>query len=202
MKRKSTDKVTARIRTMRSEEERLWAQMTGDVERLEVKDRRVGPGNAERQAAPEKGQTVARKPAAISQAARDAQSTPTANSSAQQELDRRNIRRIAKGRITIDDRIDLHGMRAAEANRALNGFLRQAQADNCKIVLVITGKGQRKVAASGNWMDDRDVGVLRREVPNWLSSGELEDVVLSYRTALPQHGGEGALYVRLRRIRG
>jgi len=116
-------------------------------------------------------------------------------------LDRKNLRRIGNGRISIDDRIDLHGMRQSEAHNALLQFLRRGQAAQFKTVLVITGKGKFKSERSENWMDDRDVGVLRREVPNWLKSDELEDVVIGFSNALPQHGGNGALYVRLRRGR-
>ena len=73
-------------------------------------------------------------------------------------------------------------------------FLRRAQSDGAKFVLVITGKGGR----SG----DPDRGVLRRQVPLWLQLPELRDIVVGFEEAHVGHGGEGALYVRLRKARG
>ncbi len=110
-------------------------------------------------------------------------------------LDRRMRQRIARDREPIDARIDLHGMRQNEAHAALRRFLRGAQADGARIVLVITGKGART--------DDPAVerGVLRRQVPLWLESADLRPIVVGFEAAHMGHGGEGALYVRIRRAR-
>jgi DNA-nicking Smr family endonuclease len=110
-------------------------------------------------------------------------------------LDRRFKQRLARGTKAIDARIDLHGMTQAEAHAALARFLHRAQADGAKVVLVITGKGKRG--------DDgeRERGVLRRQVPQWLRMPELRDLVVGFEEAAIGHGGEGALYVRVRRGR-
>lgn len=104
-------------------------------------------------------------------------------------LDRRTRARVARGRIEIDARLDLHGLTLERARARLGGFLAQAQASGHALVLVITGKG-----ASGR-------GALRHEVPHWLSSPALRPLVIGFEQASPHHGGAGALYVRVRRVR-
>jgi len=106
-------------------------------------------------------------------------------------IDRRLKQRLARGRIEIDARLDLHGRTQSEAHAALLRFLRRAQHDGSRTVLVITGKG---TAEGGR-------GVLNRQVPLWLTMPEFRGYVLGIETAHAVHGGEGALYVRLRRHR-
>lgn len=113
-----------------------------------------------------------------------------------QPLDRRTVARVVKGSIDIDARIDLHGMTQQEAHAALRRFLYTAQARGDRMVLVITGKGR---PATAHYEHER--GVLARVVPHWLEQPELRGVVLSRQLAHATHGGEGALYVRLRRQR-
>ena len=105
------------------------------------------------------------------------------------KLDRRARSRVARGRIEIDARIDLHGMTLERARTRLRSFLMQAQARELSLVLVITGKG-----LSGR-------GALRHEVPHWLSQPEARSLVIGFEEAAAPHGGAGALYVRIRRAR-
>jgi len=116
-------------------------------------------------------------------------------------LDRRKVRKIASGKVDIDARIDLHGLRQAEAARRLRSFLLDAHARGLKTVLVITGKGgeQDRSDHMAHALGEPRRGVLRRNVPLWLGEAELRGIVLGYTTAGPRHGGEGALYVELRR---
>ena len=111
-------------------------------------------------------------------------------------LDRKMKKRIARGSRAIDGRLDLHGMTQAEAHGALFGFLRAKQARGGKVVLVITGKGVRGRDDSGGR------GVLKRMVPLWLGLLEFRGLVIGFESAAQSHGGEGALYVSLRRVRG
>jgi DNA-nicking Smr family endonuclease len=104
---------------------------------------------------------------------------------------RRERQQLARGKAELGGRIDLHGMTQAEAHNALLRFLHRAQAEGAKFVLVITGKG-----GPGG-----DRGVLRRQVPLWLALPELRACVLGFDVAHVGHGGEGALYVRLRKGR-
>jgi DNA-nicking Smr family endonuclease len=110
-------------------------------------------------------------------------------------VNRRTKQKLARGTEAIDARIDLHGMTQAEAQHALIRFLRAAQRDGAKFVLVITGKGRTRTGA------EAESGVLRREVPRWLKLKEFRNYVVGIEPAHNRHGGEGALYVRLRRSR-
>jgi DNA-nicking Smr family endonuclease len=110
-------------------------------------------------------------------------------------LGRKLKQRIARGSHAIDGKLDLHGFTQAEAHGALLHFLRARQARGAKVVLVITGKGVRD-AGSG------ERGVLRRMVPMWLGLPEFRDRVIGFESASIAHGGDGALYVTLRRARG
>ena len=105
-------------------------------------------------------------------------------------LDDHTVKRIRKGRLEIDARIDLHGMTQVEAHRSLYRFLEDAQSLDMRIVLVITGKGR-----SGD-------GILRRTVPLWLGEPMFHRLVGGWRNAHVTHGGEGAIYVRVRRHSG
>ena len=109
-------------------------------------------------------------------------------------LGRREKSRIARGRKEIDARLDLHGMTQARAHRALHDFLHRAHGDGCALVLVITGKGRTVGPES-------ERGILRKQVPQWLGLPEFRSLVVGFDAASIGHGGEGALYVRLRRAR-
>lgn len=106
-------------------------------------------------------------------------------------LGKRERTKLSRGRSEIEARLDLHGMTQARAHRALTGFLHRAHHDGLTFVLVITGKGR-----SGG-----ESGVLRRQVPEWLSLPEFRAFVVGFEEAGIGHGGEGALYVRIRRAR-
>jgi DNA-nicking Smr family endonuclease len=130
------------------------------------------------------------------------------------ELDRRALRQVATGRVPIDDVLDLHGLQQATAHARLRAFLVSSQAKGHRMVLVVTGKGggvstgARPLALNRRSHREFDAegggssrGVLRRSVPQWLDEPELRAVVLGYAAAGARHGGDGALYVRLRRAR-
>ena len=106
-------------------------------------------------------------------------------------LGKRERAKLSRGRSEIEARLDLHGMTQMRAHRALTGFLHRAHHDGLTFVLVITGKGR-----SGG-----ESGVLRRQVPEWLSLPEFRAFVVGFEEAHIGHGGEGALYVRVRRVR-
>jgi DNA-nicking Smr family endonuclease len=110
-------------------------------------------------------------------------------------LGRRLKQRVARGRDSIDARIDLHGHTQRQAHTALFRFLQRAQADGARIVLVVTGKGDGQARR----VDGGERGVLKRQVPMWLALPEFRPFIVGFEEAHVGHGGEGALYVRLRR---
>lgn len=104
-------------------------------------------------------------------------------------LDKPTHRKIAKGRLNIDARIDLHGLTQREAHHLLYSFLVDAHARGLRHVLIITGKGHSHGSE----------GVLKQMVPHWFSTPIFRLLVSAYEDAALHHGGNGALYVRLRR---
>jgi len=117
-------------------------------------------------------------------------------------FDQRKLRAIARGRIEIEARIDLHGLRQSEAHHRLRAFVLDAHARALRSVLVVTGKGGSGAQRDGSRDDGRgERGVIRRNVPVWLEQPELRAVVVSFTPAHARHGGDGALYVHLRRRR-
>jgi len=113
-------------------------------------------------------------------------------------FDRKAARKLRQGQIEIEARIDLHGMRQHEAHAALRRFLMSCFGRGLRWVLVITGKGAPQRARDPEGFGVSERGVLRKNVPMWLSEPELRAVVVSFTTAAIPHGGEGALYVQLR----
>jgi DNA-nicking Smr family endonuclease len=107
-------------------------------------------------------------------------------------LGRRERSQLSRGRKEIDARLDLHGMTQSRAHHALSNFLQRAHHQGLTFVLVITGKGRTTGAES-------ERGILRRQVPHWLSLPEFRSLVVGFEEAHIGHGGEGALYVRIRR---
>ena len=117
-------------------------------------------------------------------------------------FDRKKVRKIRSGQVDIEARIDLHGMRQDEAHTALVLFLHRCQNKGQRWVLVITGKGKLTDSdphAPFDLTRPRERGVLKRNVPRWLDEPELRHLVVSYTNAALQHGGEGALYIHLRK---
>ncbi len=104
-------------------------------------------------------------------------------------LDRPTLDKLARGKLPIEGRVDLHGMTQSEAHALLLSFLQRAHASGVRYVLVITGKG---FSSGGD-------GVLKRQVPAWLLTPPFRALVSSHDLAARNHGGEGALYIRLRR---
>jgi DNA-nicking Smr family endonuclease len=106
-------------------------------------------------------------------------------------IDRRQAERFRKGKLAIEGKIDLHGRTQQDAHDDLLVFLRRAHAAGKRNVLVVTGKG----------MTTSKIGILRQAVPRWLNEPSFRTLVLAFDYAEPQHGGEGALYVLLKRVR-
>lgn len=99
------------------------------------------------------------------------------------------VRSLRRGLLPIDGRLDLHGMTVTQAKEALLAFLRLMRGRNERCVLVIHGKGERFPGG----------GVLRGEISAWLAQGRAREHVAAFATARDDDGGEGAVYIALRR---
>lgn len=106
------------------------------------------------------------------------------------DIDRRSWARLRRGQVEIERTLDLHGRTQTEAHGALNRFLTMAYAAGLRCVLVVTGKG----GGEGR-------GILRQMVPRWLGEAIHKPYVLTFCPAQPRHGGDGALYILLKRRR-
>ncbi len=175
------------------EDAELWERVARTAKPLRKGKNRVVEQPEVPESAPprqvSKRQPVAKTGGAPVEAERSRRSIPSLAS-----IDKREARSLGIGRVSVDARIDLHGARQLEAHRMLTSFLARAQADGHRYVLVITGKGGRRDEGAAPTR-----GVLNREVPRWLSEPEFRQWVVSFSPAQKRHGGEGALYVRIRR---
>ena len=110
-------------------------------------------------------------------------------------------KKLRQGKVMIDGKIDLHGMTCPEAHQKLYNYLCRAQKKGKRVVLVVTGKGGVKKNLDGYRFSDfeNSHGILRREVPMWLSGGSMRHLIVSFQEARRQDGGTGALCVVLKR---
>jgi DNA-nicking Smr family endonuclease len=107
------------------------------------------------------------------------------------DVSRRQLADLRAGRVEVDAELDLHGLAAAEARRALESALADALRDGLRCLLVIHGAGHHSVSGP----------VLKRQVPDWLANARAAGDILAFATAPAQHGGRGACLVLLRRAR-
>ena len=175
----------SRRRRLSDEEHALWAGYSRSVAPLQRREptQNAEASAAEKQAAPQLPQPAPR------------QKPPEKNAPPLAPLGRRLRQRVARGREPIEARLDLHGYTQTQAHAALLRFLHGAQADGVKMALVVTGKGTGKARGA------HEGGVLKRQVPLWLALPEFRSLVVGFEDAHTGHGGAGALYVRLRRLR-
>lgn len=174
-------------RALTEEEHALWEAVTVSTRPLKQRHRAV---RADKVAARPAPAPTAKSPV-VAAPVRSEPAVPRAKSPPPLvPLGRRERAQLSRGRKDIDARLDLHGMTQARAHRALQNFLARASEDGLTFVLVITGKGRT---------GETERGVLRRQVPEWLSQSEFRAFVVGFEEAHIGHGGGGALYVRIRR---
>jgi DNA-nicking Smr family endonuclease len=180
-----------RKRGLSEEERALWESVAKQVKPLRKRQRASKPPAA----SPEAETKTTSKPVASPRRVAPPRIVPPPKIEPPPlaPIGRRERSHLSRGRKEIDARLDLHGMTQTRAHRTLFGFLQRAHHDGLTFVLIITGKG--KMGA------ESERGVLRRQVPQWLSLPEFRSLVVGFEEAHIGHGGEGALYVRVRRAR-
>ena len=113
-------------------------------------------------------------------------------------IHRRLEQKMSRGQIDIDSTLDLHGMTQEEAKHAIINFIKVANKNNLKIILIITGKGISIENTNTRNKNRYERGVLNKNLPAWLQMPEIRDYVNGYRYANQKHGGEGAYYILLK----
>ncbi len=185
----------SRRRSVTTEERRLWRIAMRDAEPMpgrrieDPEDSPTPPAGPEPVATTAAPPPVAPPKGGAPKGGRPSQPPLTVGNV--DNIDRRTADRFKRGEMEIDGRIDLHGMSQSQAHGALSGFVHRSWHEGRRCVLVITGKGTYSGGA----------GVLRQTVPRWLADSPLRPMVLAVRPAQPRHGGEGALYVLIKRRR-
>ena len=170
-----------------------WSRVQADATPLTAAQRNRHTGLAEKTGKAAKKPAPSGSPRPASPAT--AKSTGPAKASAKPapklppkpHIEQKAKRRLGRGTISLDGRLDLHGMTAMEARAALLGFITHHVGRGHVWVLVITGKGAR------------GEGVLRQSLSGWLAEPQLARHVVEYEAANPSHGGGGAFYLRLRK---
>ncbi|WP_448585635.1 Smr/MutS family protein [Thermaurantiacus sp.] len=186
------------IRRLTPEEEALWRQATASVRRARGAggEASQAPAKAPAVALPPPPTTAPEAPGVGKHPARPASSHPT------ETLDARWDRRL-RARATRPDRvIDLHGLTRAAARGHLERAIHAAAARGERLLLVVTGKGSAPGPAPADLMGDRPSrGAIRAELPRWLAEPALSARIAAVREAGAAHGGRGAVWLVLRRIR-
>ncbi len=185
-------------RNLTPQERELWNKVIAGAREIHPLKPTVKPA-AKSTAKPAKtvsepGKTVSVAPFRIGSRAPRPDTMPV-HVSAPPAMDSKTFRKMKSGKLAPEARIDLHGLTLAEAHPRLIAFVQQASMRGHRLVLVITGKGTSRRRDSFHARP----GALRREVPHWLRSAPLSPLVLQVAEANRKHGGEGALYVYLRR---
>ena len=194
-------------RRLRPDEKELWQQVADTAERLHP-NRPVFHESKPKQKPAPSPKTYPQRPVDRFEIGTKSRPKPTKNDLAPSisqhlghqgvQMDAKSFSKMKRGKIKPDSRIDLHGMTVVQAQPALTRFILGAHTQGKRLVLVITGKGKHK-------QDEGPIptrlGVLKHEVPHWLHSGVLRQVVMQVAQAHPKHGGTGAYYVYLRRQR-
>ena len=188
-----------RKRDVREEEHALWQEVTRDVRRPRRK--RLVAAAVETRVADKP------KPAHLKPALRPVlPPVKTKPHIVTAGLDGSTAEKLKRGKIVPEATLDLHGLTQAQAHTRLNAFVRSSSESGRRCVLVVTGKGAPKsnpaTVDQGFVMPTRTKsGVLRLMVPRWLDEGDASSVVAGTQAAHQRHGGDGALYVYLRRRR-
>ena len=178
-------------RRLTSEEARLWRRVTARDKPLRPI---VDEQDAEAPSQPEVKKSL--KPAAPKPAPVTTAPPKPEKPKAPRAHDFGEEKRVRRGQVAVEARIDLHGFTQIAAESALETFLLGAQRARKRAVLVITGRG----SLEPSWPHPQR-GVLRRRLPEWLDALAREGIVAGYASAHRAHGGDGAFYVFLKQCR-
>lgn len=188
-------------RDLRPDERALWAKVKATTEPLNTKAKVTSsPSKGDQIPDPSTAPAIQQqKPTPILATVGKTTKPPAISKTQKVSMDRQAFRKMTRGKMKPEARLDLHGMTLAQAHPALEAFIRNAYTSGKRLVLVITGKGK--------FRDDDNViptktGVLRHQVPQWLAQQTMTSMILQVAPASQNYGGSGAYFVYLRRGRG
>jgi DNA-nicking Smr family endonuclease len=182
-------------RRPKAEELALWREATKSARALGK--RAIAPSGAKPEAVSPPAAARARpplpKPAPVAIKVHAAKPLPA--------IEQKLLRDLRRGAQPVDARIDLHGYTQERARVTIERFLSHARARGYRLVLVVTGKGSAFAGEPSTQGERSERGVLRAMLPRWLALPPMSDWIVGLSQAGPRHGGEGALYIQLRRVR-
>lgn len=176
-------------RKLNAEERILWGKVAKSTRAFADRQRDLTEFEAEEAAFQAEAQARAAPKEVVEKQVLQQPAAARKPSGVHHPLERPTKKKLAKGRLSIEARLDLHGLYQSDAHDLLLDFIYRAHERGLRHVLVITGKGSSMGSE----------GALRRAVPLWFSKAEFRFLISSYEWAARHHGGEGALYVRLAR---
>ena len=182
--------MTRKRRNLTDDEQTLWDLVAKKINPLKVEKKRITPPSSKTKA-----------PAHPPLREKPSFSLPPENSSIHKKppSSTHRIRRVRQ--VEIQARLDLHGFTREQARKRIGQFLARCQGYGYLWVLVITGKGRRNLGGEELY-DTPPRAILRDLVPQWLEEPDFRSIVSAYTPAKPQDGGAGALYIRLKRLKG
>ena len=187
-------------RDLRPDEREIWAKVASSVNPLPGRK----PPKLDPKPAPKTAPKTSNAPALKSKPQARKTQTVARNVTVQGTTipaDRGNEKKVRRGQVDIDGRLDLHGLSQMEAETALRGFIQRGVARGARCLLVITGKGapDDQVRRYVPWWEEAP-GVIKRRTPEWLASPDIARSISGYARAHQRHGGDGAMYVFLKAI--
>ncbi len=192
--------MTRRRRALSPEERELWGRVAASARPIRMQPVRVEEHGAKAQpkkhATPPAAFRIGELSRPVAAAHDHAPMIEERLSHQPLRMDRRTHQQMLRGKLKPEARIDLHGMTLAEAHPELIRFVLSAQRAGRRMILVITGKGKLR---DDHGPIPQRMGVLRHQLPHWLTQPPLGSIVLQVAPAHQKHGGGGAFYVYLRR---
>lgn len=108
------------------------------------------------------------------------------------DVDPRVLRRVRRGEVHPDGKLDLHGLSAGDARRAIEAFVSKRSSEGDRAVLIVHGRGGHSPGGRG---------VLRGEIAAWLSQGAIKRFIAAFASQRDADGGSGSVLVLFDRAR-
>lgn len=110
-------------------------------------------------------------------------------------IDNSTLHKFKREEFKVEAVLDLHGMNENKAFDAVENFVAKCYNHGLRCIVIVTGKGLKH--------NEEDIfaqkGILRKSVPQWLNLPHLRAAILIYKHSSAKLGGDGALYILLRR---